>query len=164
MDNMKLLRIEPEAPGWQTALARYYSFLFQSLECYAYWMVSPSRPDNCANQQELALLLATSDAPSLLQSTEYGSSLTAVQWEVVYSCGMRHVTLLHSRFPLAALPSSTLGGSFVTPARRVLGLWLEETASRYGRKLRIYWISSRGQPTRGGCGLVLGLTTLHLKK
>jgi hypothetical protein len=31
-----------------------------------------------------------------------------------------------------------LSGSTVTTARRVLGLLIEETASRYGGKLRIY--------------------------
>jgi len=44
----------------------------------------------------------------------------------------------------------------VTTARRVLGLWMEVTASRYGGYLRIYSISSSEQPARGGpwgCGL-----------
>jgi hypothetical protein len=35
-------------------------------------------------------------------------------------------------------------------ARHVLGLQVEETTSRYGGRLRIYWISSCGQPTIGG--------------
>jgi hypothetical protein len=37
----------------------------------------------------------------------------------------------------------------VITAWRVLGLRIEETASGWGRKQRIYWISSRGQTTRG---------------
>jgi hypothetical protein len=45
---------------------------------------------------------------------------------------------------------SMLSGSGVTTAWRVLRLQMEEKASRYGGQLRIYWISSRGQPTRGG--------------
>jgi hypothetical protein len=47
---------------------------------------------------------------------------------------------------------------------RVLRLWMEGTASRCGGYLRIYWISSRGQPTRGGPqAWGLGLTTPHRK-
>jgi len=38
----------------------------------------------------------------------------------------------------------------VTTACCILGLRMEETASRYGGQLRIYWISSRGKPTVGG--------------
>jgi hypothetical protein len=59
-----------------------------------------------------------------------------------------------------------LGGSLVTTAGRVLRLRMEETPSRFGEKLRIYRISSRGQPTRGGppaWGLGVGLTTPHRK-
>jgi hypothetical protein len=44
---------------------------------------------------------------------------------------------------------------------------MEETPSRYGRSLRIYWISSYGQPAWGGppsWGLGVGLTTPHRKK
>jgi hypothetical protein len=44
---------------------------------------------------------------------------------------------------------------------------MEETASRCRRQLRIYWISSHEQPTRGGSpawGLRVGLTTPHRKK
>jgi len=40
----------------------------------------------------------------------------------------------------------------------------EETASRYGKWMQIYWISSQGQLTWGGppaCRLDGGLTTLH---
>jgi hypothetical protein len=58
-----------------------------------------------------------------------------------------------------------LSGSTVTTAWRVLGLRIE-TASRYGGLLRIYWISSSGQPTVGGppaWGLGRGLTTLPRK-
>jgi hypothetical protein len=54
-----------------------------------------------------------------------------------------------------------------TTAWCVLRLRMEEKASRYGGQLRIYWISSRGQPTRGGppaWGLGRGLTTPHRKK
>jgi len=29
-------------------------------------------------------------------------------------------------------------------------LRVEEKASRYGRQLRMYWVSSSGEPTRGG--------------
>jgi hypothetical protein len=43
-----------------------------------------------------------------------------------------------------------LSGSPVTTAWRVLRLRMEEKACRYGGWLRIYWISSRGQPTGGG--------------
>jgi hypothetical protein len=44
----------------------------------------------------------------------------------------------------------------ITTERRVLGLRMEETASRYGRQLRIDGIRRSGQPTRGDV-LVLGL-------
>jgi hypothetical protein len=44
----------------------------------------------------------------------------------------------------------SLDGSLVTTAWRVLRLRMEETASSYGGKLRIYSISSGGQPTRDG--------------
>jgi hypothetical protein len=44
---------------------------------------------------------------------------------------------------------SMLGGSLATTAWRVLKLRMEETASRYEGQLRIYRISSRGQPTMG---------------
>jgi hypothetical protein len=60
-----------------------------------------------------------------------------------------------------------LSGSLVTTAWRDLRLRMEEKASRYGGQLRIYWISSRGQPTRGGppaWGLGGGVTTPHRKK
>jgi hypothetical protein len=56
----------------------------------------------------------------------------------------------------------TLDGSSVTMAWRVLRLRMEETSSRNAGQLRIYWISSRGQPTRGGSPawvLGVGLTT-----
>jgi hypothetical protein len=43
-----------------------------------------------------------------------------------------------------------IGFSLITTTWRVLRLQIEETASRYGGKLRIYWIISRWQPTRGG--------------
>jgi hypothetical protein len=62
---------------------------------------------------------------------------------------------------------SMLGGSFVTTAWCVLRLRMEETPSSFGGWLRIYWISSRGQPTRGGLPaweLGVGLTTPHRKK
>jgi hypothetical protein len=55
---------------------------------------------------------------------------------------------------------------YIILARRVLRLRMEETPSSYGGKLRIYWISSRGQPTRGGppaWGLCVGLATPHRK-
>jgi hypothetical protein len=55
----------------------------------------------------------------------------------------------------------TLGGSLVTMAWHVLRLRMEETTSRYEGQLRIYWIRSRGQPTRDGppaWGLGVGLT------
>jgi hypothetical protein len=38
----------------------------------------------------------------------------------------------------------------VTVVLNVLGLWMENATSRYGRYLRIYWINSRGQSVRGG--------------
>jgi hypothetical protein len=60
-----------------------------------------------------------------------------------------------------------LGGSLVTTAWRVFRLRMEETPSSYGGKLRMYWIYSRGQPSRGGppaWGLSVGLTTPHRKK
>jgi hypothetical protein len=59
-----------------------------------------------------------------------------------------------------------LSGSTVTTACHVLGLRIEETASRYGGYLRICWISCRGLPTVGGppaWGLGGGLTTLPRK-
>jgi len=55
----------------------------------------------------------------------------------------------------------------VTAAWRVVILRMEETASRYGGKLRIYWISSDGQPTRVGPSIWVlyeGLTTPRRKK
>jgi hypothetical protein len=59
------------------------------------------------------------------------------------------------------------GGSLVTTAWCVLRLRMEETPSSYGGQLRIYLISSRGHPTRGGppaWGLGVGLITPHRKK
>jgi hypothetical protein len=59
------------------------------------------------------------------------------------------------------------GVSLVTMAWRVLRLRMEETPFSYGGQLRIYWISSRGQPTRGdptAWGLGVRLTTTHRKK
>jgi hypothetical protein len=67
----------------------------------------------------------------------------------------------------SVLEESMLGGSLVATAWRVLRLQMEETPSRYGGKQRIYGISSRGQPTRGGppaWGLGVRLTTPHRKK
>jgi hypothetical protein len=63
--------------------------------------------------------------------------------------------------------SSMLGWSLVTTAWHVLRLRMEETPSRYGGWLQIYWISSCRQPTRGGppaWGLGVMLTTPHYKK
>jgi hypothetical protein len=71
--------------------------------------------------------------------------------------------------PSGLFPSdfpTMLSGSTVTAAWRVLGLRIEETASRYGGYLRIYWISSRRQPTVGGppaWRLGGGLTTFPVK-
>jgi len=51
-------------------------------------------------------------------------------------------------------------------AWHIVGLQMEDTPSRYGGWLLIYWISSCGQPIRDGpptWGLVEGLTT-HFKK
>jgi hypothetical protein len=48
------------------------------------------------------------------------------------------------------LSSTTLSASIVTTAWRILRLRVKATASRYGGWLRIYWISSRGQSTKGG--------------
>jgi hypothetical protein len=48
------------------------------------------------------------------------------------------------------LDHSMLGGSLVTTTWHILRLRIEETPSRFGGRLRIYWISSRGQPTRAG--------------
>jgi hypothetical protein len=59
-----------------------------------------------------------------------------------------------------------LSGSTVTTVWSVLGLRIEETASRYGGQLRICSISSRGQRTVGdppAWGLGGGLTTLPCK-
>jgi hypothetical protein len=64
------------------------------------------------------------------------------------------------------IDTSTLGGSIVTSPWRVLRLRMEETASKYGCYLRIYWISSRGQLTIGGppAGVLgLGLQLLTVK-
>jgi hypothetical protein len=55
----------------------------------------------------------------------------------------------------------------LTTAWRILELRKEETDSRYGGQLRIYWISSRGQLTRTGPQAWMlgeGLTTLPSKK
>jgi len=60
-----------------------------------------------------------------------------------------------------------LGMSLVTTAWRVFRLRMKMTASRYGGQLRIYWISSRWQPTRGGpppWWLGVGLRIPHHKK
>jgi hypothetical protein len=60
-----------------------------------------------------------------------------------------------------------LGGSLFTTAWRALRLQMEETPSRYGGQLRMYWIRSREQPTRGGppaWGFGVGPTTPHRKK
>jgi len=54
----------------------------------------------------------------------------------------------------------------VTVSWQVLGLRMEETASRYGGYLWMYWVSSHAQPTRCGppaWGLGEGLTTPHCK-
>jgi hypothetical protein len=76
-----------------------------------------------------------------------------------------------STFMLHALPTSSssfmLGGFLVTTTLRVLRFRMEEMPFRYGGKLRIYWISSRGEPTRGcspALGLGVRLTTPHRKK
>jgi hypothetical protein len=55
-----------------------------------------------------------------------------------------------------------LVGSHVTMIWHVLGLRNEEKASRYWGQLRIYWISSRGQPTNG-LGLHVKLKPLIAK-
>jgi hypothetical protein len=49
-----------------------------------------------------------------------------------------------------SIQSTMLGGSLVTTAWRVLRVRMEETPSSFGGQLRIYWLCSRGQPTRGG--------------
>jgi len=52
-------------------------------------------------------------------------------------------------------------------AWRVLGFRMEESVSRYEALLRMYWITSSGQPKRGGpstSGLGDGLTIRHRKK
>jgi len=57
-----------------------------------------------------------------------------------------------------------LGGYLVTTAWRVLTFWKEGYASINGGHMRMYCMSSRGQPTRGGppaWGLGVGLTTPH---
>jgi hypothetical protein len=59
-----------------------------------------------------------------------------------------------------------LSGSPVTMAWHVLRLQMEETASRNGGYLRIYWIRGCGQPTGDGStalGLGWGLTTPTIK-
>jgi hypothetical protein len=59
-----------------------------------------------------------------------------------------------------------LGGSLVTTVWHVFRLRMEETPSSYGGQLRIYLISKRGQPTRGGplvLGLGVGLISHHKK-
>jgi hypothetical protein len=53
-------------------------------------------------------------------------------------------------FDDSSVQCSVLGRSLVTATGRVFRLRMEETASRYGGLLRIYWISSRAQPTMGG--------------
>jgi hypothetical protein len=40
--------------------------------------------------------------------------------------------------------------NILTMAWHVLGMLMEETASRCGEYLLIYWISSYGQQTKGG--------------
>jgi len=58
-------------------------------------------------------------------------------------------------------------GVFVTMAWCILGLQMEDMASRYRGYLQTYWISSYGQPIKGGSpawGLDEGLTTPHCKK
>jgi hypothetical protein len=60
-----------------------------------------------------------------------------------------------------------LGVSLIITAWHVLGLRMEETPSNFGGKPRIYCISNRGPPARGGppaWRLGVGLTTLHRKK
>jgi len=56
--------------------------------------------------------------------------------------------------------------TLVTVAWRVFWLRIKNTASGYVGYLRMYWISSREQPTRGGpppLGLNDGLTICHIK-
>jgi hypothetical protein len=83
------------------------------------------------------------------------------------------VPILSQINPIHTIPSylskihfNIVRWSLATTAWRALRLRMEETPSRYGGWLRIYWISTRGQPTRGGppaCGLGVGLTTPHCK-
>jgi hypothetical protein len=71
------------------------------------------------------------------------------------------------KWPGREADHSVLSGSFIVTVWSVISFRIEETASIYRRQLRIYCISSRGQPTRGdpsACGLGEGLTTPHRKK
>jgi hypothetical protein len=73
--------------------------------------------------------------------------------------------------PLKNFPTFYGTRRFITVFTRALHWSLSwarsiETASTYQGLLRIYWISSRGHPTRGGppaWGSGVGLTTLHCK-
>jgi len=59
------------------------------------------------------------------------------------------------RFSIKVIKNTTLTFHRTT-AWHVIRLWMQETASRHVGWLRIYWISSPGQPTKGGhpaCGL-----------
>jgi len=71
-----------------------------------------------------------------------------------------HVNILKVKSKIYRLMS-------MKPVWSVLWLRFGETSSRWGKEPRIYWISCRWQPTRGGPpsqGSGKGLTTPHRKK
>jgi hypothetical protein len=88
--------------------------------------------------------------PRICSSVFHAASSLETSWPK----SRMHVLLLSSLIPqYGVYLQNTLEDNYlclwvpVITACRVLGLRIEETATSYGGYLRIYWISSRGQPT-----------------
>jgi hypothetical protein len=75
----------------------------------------------------------------LLSRILFGMRFPSIRWLWPAHCSLSNLIIFNNVM---------LIWSPVTRLWRVLRLRMEETASRYGRQLRMYWISSRGQPTR----------------
>jgi hypothetical protein len=81
--------------------------------------------------------------------------------------GLRIMQFQITQFFRWGCTCSTLTGPIITTAWCVLRLGVEQTSSRYGRQLWIYWTCSCGQLTRDSapvCLLGVGLTSPHQNK